>query len=271
MLRINFWYSYLIVLFSTLIWTSALLADTETTLESGLNHYKSEDYSLALIDWHTLLQNEKYAQSHEVLYNLALTEFKLNDFGASLGHLRKAQALNPLSSKIYKTIQSINKTIEEKDFYQVESESLIVILINWLPQLVFILLFVFLIGLGTFIGLRQNVEERSLWSYLKIYIFFSILSAIPLILLLLQNRIQSQVMATLTGSTTIPMYTAHNTNAPDISSLKVGDSFQILKVESKPDKTNWLAISTSEVPLAWIQTDSFVVYRGKIDPLRSSH
>lgn len=289
MIRINFWISYLIVVVISLLGNPLLFAKntSKDTLTSGLEHYKSKDYSLALIDWHTLLQNKKYAESPEVLYNLALTEFKLEDYGASIGHLRKSQALNPLSFKTQKTIKLVSKTIEDKAYYRIDQEPLLYIVINWLPKTIFIGVFFMILGCGTVIGLRQKQQGTLFWPFFKVYFFFLLASLIPLTGLFWQSQIHEQTYATLTGAKPVALLTSQDSKAPEVGTLNVGDSFRIigfskdvvskdtltgdtsttddLLKETASNESDWVAVSTENVPLGWINTKDYIVYRGKID------
>jgi tetratricopeptide (TPR) repeat protein len=237
----------------------------QKTFESGLAYYEAGEFSLALIDWHRLLQDPKYSRSEEVLYNLALTEFKLQEYGPALAHLRKALVLNPMSLKTHKTIKLIKKAIESKDYYRVASESYFKTLLNWLPKTNFIILFVLCLGLGTYNALSQSSEGVRARTYFKPYFYFLILSLLPLSLLFIQTNIQSETYATLTGDKPITLYTSNSFKAPEIGTLKAGDAFQVLKVSNK-GKKGWIAVTTSNSPFGWIKTGSYIVYRGKIDP-----
>lgn len=276
MLRNIFWILNSVI-FSTLLLgmlscAPVTFSDPEIrpTLESGIKHYESGDYSLALIDWHTLLQDPKYARSEEVLYNLALTEFKMHEYGAALAHLRRAQALNPVSFKIYKTINFVRQTIEKKEFYTVDSEPLAKMILIWLPKFVLIALFILCIGAGTFIALSRYREGLGFWPYIRSYVVLALLSLVPLALLVLQINFQSERFATLVSLKPVTIYTKNSLKAPEIGTLKAGDVFQIIKPVSA-DSEGWQAVTASGTPFGWIKTDAYIVYRGKIDPKHSSH
>ncbi len=267
MLRIIFW-TLTFIFFKSLVGSTPFAyakANTTYTLESGIAHFESGEYSLALIAWYQLLQDPIYANSEEVLYNLALTEYHLKDYGSSLAHLRQAQALNPISFKIHKTIGYVKKAIETKDYYQVSSEPYFKTFLQWLPKFFFLLLFVLCLGAGTLVASRQRSEGIKFWDYFKSYIYFLALALIPLGLLYLQIKIQSESFATLTGTKSIPLFTSKSTKAPELGQLKVGDAFKILQTEVN-SKQNWLAITTPDIPFGWIRTGSYILYRGKIDP-----
>lgn len=233
---------------------------TNNSFDSALEHYKSGEYSKALVDWHSLLQEKKYNRSPELLYNLALTEFKLDDYGPALAHLRKAQVINPFSFKIFKTMNVFKKAIAEKEFYHVESESFVKILFSWLPKSIFMILFLIALGSGAIVALRQKASEVTFWQYLRPYLIFVTVSAVPLGLIYIQNQIKSQIYATLVGNSPAVIYTSHNTEAPEIGTLRVGDVFQVLEAEKTSE--GWLAVTTSQVPMGWIKADSYIVHRG---------
>lgn len=272
MLRVIFW--TLFFLFSMTQFGTAPRAhassEMQKTFESGIAYYEAGEYSLALIDWHRLLQDPKYSKSEEVLYNLALTEFKLKEHGAALAHLRKALALNPLSLKTHKTIGHVKKAIESKDYYRVASESYFKTLLNWLPKSIFIVLFVLCLILGTINAVSQNAEGVKAWVYFKAYFYFFILALLPLSLLFIQIKIQSETYATLTGEKPVTLYTSNSFKAPEVGTLKAGDAFQILKT-AHSSKKGWIAVTTSDSPFGWIKTGSYIVYRGKIDPKDSTN
>jgi tetratricopeptide (TPR) repeat protein len=283
--KTNFWISYIIVATISLTWCPMLFAKTsnKATLSSGIEHYKSGDYSLALVDWYTLLQNKKYASSPEVLYNLALTEFKLEDYGASIGHLRKSLALNPLSIKTHKTLKLVSKTIETKEFYRIDEEPFLYIVFNWLPKTIFIAIFFITLIISTIIGLRQKRQGTLFWPFFKTYFFFLIGSTIPLLALVWQSQLHNQTFATLTGNKPIPLFTSQDSKAPELGKLRVGDSFKVIsflniqksenqssnnledKVKDPKLNDHWVAVATEEIPLGWINTKDYIVYRGKID------
>ncbi len=255
-----------LILLQVCLWSFATLAleDYDKILKSGLEHYDSKNYSESLVAWHTLLQSKKYSSSTEVLYNLALTEFKLKDYGSALGHFRRSQALNPLSYKTYRTLQLVKRTVETQNFYRVESENYFVVLLNWLPKWIFIALFIFPLACGTYNILRQNQINLSFWQFFKIYLLYLILSSIPVGLLYLQNQIQNQKFATLTGNKEIVIYSADSTDAAQLGALNIGDAFEVIKTTTSNKR--WLGVSCSEIPFGWIKPDSYIVHRGKIDP-----
>lgn len=233
---------------------------TKTPLDSGLEHYKSGDYSKALVDWHTLLQDKNYSRSPELLYNLALTEFKMDDYGSALAHLRKAQVISPFSVKIYKTMVLFKKSIAEKEFYHVESESYAKIIFYGLPKTLFVGFFIFLILAGSVLVIKKRSEQIPFWSYLRPYVLFLVMSALPLCLIYLQNKVRSETFATLTGNMPAIVYTSHTSKAPELGTLRVGDVFQVVKPDTKANE-GWLAVTTNDIPLGWIKANAYIVHR----------
>lgn len=251
---------------------SYALDSNDTTLQSGLEHLESKNYSLALIDWHTLLQTKKYSYSPEVYYNLGLTEYKLGEFGAAIGHLRKAQTIDPFSTKISRTLSYVEKRLAEKEFYKVQETSYYELILTKVPKTLFLFLALLLITLGVRDGMRHKKLGIDFWSFFRRYILYIIASLIPLGLLFAQSSISSRKYATLTGEFSAKIYATPNSNAIELGRIKIGDSFQILEVlDGEDKKTRWHSVATSDIPFGWISSDSFIVHRGKIDPILSSN
>ncbi len=250
------------------------VTDDEIYVQTGLKLFNSKKYSDAVIEWHKALQSKTYGTSPEVYFNLGLTEFHLKDYGASLAHLRKAQDLNPLSLKIYKTIGYVTKHIQEKEFYRIKNSPYLTMLITWIPKTLWITIFIVLIGFGTLAGSRHVAHGISVKDFFKTYAGFLILSLLPLFMIYKQSTLDSAVFATLVGSTPLPLYTHPNSEAPELGLINVGDAFEIIKTHAPTSEISadgWVAVTTPETPFGWLNSKNFIVHEGKIDPPQSSN
>jgi hypothetical protein len=243
---------------------------TIITPETALEHFNSKRFDDAADEWKSLLHSPKYKNSPEILFNLSLAEFKLNQFGDSLGHIRAAQNQKPFSLRIYKTLNHILTTLEQKEFYSPLHESVLKVILIGLPGLFWFLLSIVTLAIGYFYAMRNAPQDLTLKQFIKPYAISVLASVIPLSFLFLKYKIESETFATLSGTSATLIYSSPDPNSPEVGTLKSGDAFQVLSVKKTRFEDSlgpWISISTSETPYGWIQTKNFIIHRGKIDPL----
>ncbi len=110
----------------------------------GIQFYNSKNYAQAK---ETFLElNEQYPNNSHLLYNLALTEYRLGEVGRAIAHLRRALSLEPTLVAGEEALKHIQKNIGNQRLpyqtsFQESLRSNILIYLSFSSILLFLLIF----------------------------------------------------------------------------------------------------------------------------------
>lgn len=240
-------------LITCLFSASFAFADNNLDIQALEKLVAEKQYSDALIKIQELRQNPNYANSPELIYNLGLSEWFLEQFGPALAHFRLASHLKPFSLKNIKTLLWAENELENIQKITVRKDPLMakISLFAW-PQFFFALALI-PIGAALFIAVRNKSWSTS--KKLNIFWPLACLSLVLFALFLTSQNTNQRVFATLTSSESINAYAGPSDESIDVGLLYPGDSVEVLQKQEE-----WWQIQATEIPAGWVRSNNLKVH-----------
>jgi tetratricopeptide (TPR) repeat protein len=229
---------------------------------SAIQAYENKSYKNAETLFLELLKQDP--ESPELLQNLGLTYYNLDDKGRALTYFRSLSYLEPRDINIYKTIDLIESKLVNKNFDHDRSflEDINLILLRWLklPELL-TLHFITFLFFGIFLTKhisekkkKSQVGERSALFSPQLYAgltFFIILTG----LLILKISFENIEMATIISKNKITLKSGPSDNAADLYEL-----FEGFEVEVESKFKDWAQISYQNQYVGWVKNSNIALH-----------
>ncbi len=228
-------------------------ADNNLDLQSLEKLIAEKQYSDALIKIQELRQNPNYNNSPELIYNLGLSEWFLEQHGPALAHFRLTNYLRPYTLKNLTTLRWAQDEIENIQHITLRKDPLLATLSLYLwPQYFFALSFL-LLPYMAFVASRN--KSAPLAPRLLKTLPWAGLSALLFVFFLIGQGQTHRVFATLVSLDAITAYAGPSDQSVDVGQLFPGDSVEVLRRDEA-----WWQIRTSDIPSAWVQANNLKVH-----------
>lgn len=198
-------------------------------------------------------QDPAYTYSNELIYNLGLNEWFLEQFGPAMAHFRLAQYIHPYSWKNFQTLSWATQELEDKYNLSLRQDPIFMRLSLWLPPKLlygFSLCFLFIAG---FLAMRTKALP---WRarITKAAPGLSLSFIVFCLFVFVQSQHQ-RVFATMILAEPSLAFSAPSDEAADIGYIYPGESVEVLKTTE-----NWWQIHASGIPSGWVNAAALQIH-----------
>lgn len=255
-----------ILIFCLTLFTLQLFAATDEEFsqqfELAQKKFQNKEYQQAEQIYLQLYQQD--SEAPEILQNLGLTYFALNEKGKALTCFRKLVKVAPRNLEARKSIAFIQAQMTNKDFSHEKSfsEDLDIYFLQWLklPEIL-ILHFLSLLVCGIYTIRRLALRRKAKFQGEK-YLFFSppqiaVLVFVAIISFLAINKIifNQESRATLIAANKISVKSGPSENAAELYEL-----FEGFEVKIESTFKDWSQITYQDQYTGWIKTTNLWVH-----------
>lgn len=222
-------------------------------IQSLENLIAEKQYSDALIKIQELRQNPDYVHSAELIYNLGLSEWHLEQFGPALAHFRLALHLKPLSMQNIKTLSWAERTLEDIQKLSLRSEPFRSSVSLYVKPIYLFALSLLALAVAAFNASRnKGAGLREKFRGLAPLFGLSVLAFLGFLFL---NGQTQRLFATLVASDSVIAHAAASEKSADIGILHPGDAVEVIK---KTD--DWWQVQASAIPSGWVKATNLKIH-----------
>lgn len=229
-------------------------ADNNLDLQSLEQLIAEKQYSDALIKIQELRQKPNYDQSSELIYNLGLSEWFLEQYGPALAHFRLATYLKPYVLKNVNTLKWAHEELETIQSMTLRKDPILASFYLFVWPQYFFGFSLFLLGTSVFVALRNKTVSSFSQRLFKILPYTGLSLAMFMFFLLGQSQVH-RTFATLISLDPTQVYAAPTNESIDVGTLNPGDSVEVLAQQEE-----WWQIQTHDIPSAWVRSNNLKVH-----------